>query len=68
MLLSFCLFVFQEVDFGDVYFSMIGDDSAVNFFRIESDTGLIRTRQNSLINSDKDVYVVSENNRYSAHL
>lgn len=68
MLLSFCLFVFQEVDFGVVYFSMIGDDSAVNFFRIESDTGLIRTRQNSLINSDKDVYVVSENNRYSAHL
>lgn len=66
MLLSFCFIVFQEVDFGDVYFSMIGDGSAVNFFRIESDTGLIRTRQSSLINSNKDVYVVSENN--SAHL
>ena len=54
--------VFQEVDFGDIEYSMIGDDTAVNFFRIEGGTGFIRTRQANLINSDKDSYVVSDNN------
>ena len=61
-LLSFLFIVFQEVDFGDIEYSMIGDDTAVNFFRIEGDTGFIRTRQANLINSDKDSYVVSDNN------
>ena len=54
------LIVYQEPGFGDVTFGMIGDDSAVNFFRIEPNSGLIITRLSDFINSGKDVYVVSE--------